>query len=172
MVRMPRPLEVLLSVAATVIGVAFFASVPYWPRSWTERAHAVPAPVVVGRSVVAAAPAAPRLTLALPNDLATIVLRRGADGETGLVPVAGALRTYRLRATGDLVSVGAPTGADPVRRASSDADPALRVRGEHAVTVTERGTTTVRWSEQGVTYEISSRTLDARHLAEVAALLR
>ncbi|HZP96785.1 MAG TPA: hypothetical protein VFC31_10675 [Candidatus Limnocylindria bacterium] len=172
---MPRPLEGLLTLAATALGIAFFLSVPYWPRAWTERALPVASVSRLprGPSVLASLRPAPLLNLTFPDDVATVVARRGINGETGLIPTAASITTFRLRATGDLVSVAAPTGVDPVRPVSSDAHPALRVHGAYAVVATDdRGITTIRWTENGVTYEISSRTLDATHLADVANGLR
>lgn len=170
---MPRPLEVLLAVAATALGVAFFLSVPYWPSAWTERAAAIDASRVIrGPSVLAGLQPAPVLNLTFPDDIATVVARRGINGETGLIPTAASITTFRLRATGDVVSVAAPTGVDPVRRISNDADVLLRVRGAYAIATSDRGITTIRWTENGTTYEISSRTLDAPRLAEVANKLR
>ncbi len=66
-------------------------------------------------------------------------------------------------------SVAAPTGVEAVRRVNNDADPGLRVRGAYAVSNVDRnGSTVIRWTENGVTYEISSRTLDTPRLVEVA----
>lgn len=169
---MPRPFEVLLTAAATALGLAFFLSVPYWPESWTTRAPAFTVGAILrGPSVLAGLAPVPDRGLVLPDDVATVAGRRGIDGETGLIPTASAVTSFRLRATGDLVSVAALIGADAVRP-SPDQDPALRVRGADAVASFDRGVTTLRWTEGGVTYEISSRTLDATHLAAVAGLLR
>ena len=161
-----RALEILLTTAATALGVAFFASVPYWPKEAIEKAP------LRGPSVLASARPAPNLNLSLPDDVASIVRRTGINGETGLIPTAAAITTFRLRATGDLVSVAAPTGVEPVRPARGDPDPAYRVRGFYAIATTERGNTVLRWTERGVTYEISSRTLEPADLVEVANRLR
>ena len=166
-------LEALLTAAATAVAIAFFASVPHWPKAWTDR----PIPVIDysatlrGPSVLASLKPVPDLNLAFPDDIATVAARRGINGETGLIPTARAITTFRLRATGDLVSVAAPTDVEPVRRASADHD-AYQVRGSYAVAKIERGSTIIRWTENGVTYEVSSRTLDAARLAEVASKLR
>ncbi len=163
----------LLSIAATALGIAFFQSVPYWPRSWTERAAVVDVTRLVrGPSLLAGVPPGPDLNLTFPDSVATVVARRGIDGETGLIPTLPAVRTFRLRATGDVVSVAPAIGADAVTRAATDASPALAVHGAYAMASTDRGITTIRWTENGVTYEISSRTLDAARLADVANDLR
>ena len=169
---MPRSLEALLTLAATAVALAFFASVPYWPKAWTEKPLVPSVAVLSGPSVLASLRPAPVLNLALPDDVATVVARRGINGETGLIPTAASITTFRLRASGDLVSVAAPTGVDAVRRISTDGEPPLRIRGAYAVTTTERGNTVIRWTENGITYEISSRTLDAPQLADIANKLR
>jgi len=182
---MPRSLELLLAAAATAVGIAFFASVPYWPKEQTTNplpglvssaaqafAPSYKAPLN-GPSVLASVRPAPDLNLVLPDDLAVVVRRSGINGETGLIPTTASITTFRLRATGDLVSVAAPTGVDAVRRVNNDADAGLRVHGAYAISNVDRnGSTIIRWTENGVTYEISSRTLDASRLADVANTLR
>lgn len=170
---MPRGLEVLLTIAATAVGIAFFASVPHWPEAWTTRPipSATPRPLL-GPSVLASLRPVPTLNLSLPADIATVAARRGINGETGLIPTAAAITTFRLRATGELVTVAAPTGLAPVRPVAGDPDPVFRVRGRYAVVTTDRGNTVIRWTENGVTYEASSRTLDAGRLADIANRLR
>jgi hypothetical protein len=179
---MPRGLELLLTAAATAVALAFFASVPYWPREGSANAirlptfapaavsYATPAPV--GPLVLASLKPVPVLNLELPADLATVVRRTGINGETGLIPTFASITTFRLRATGDLVTVAAPTGIDAVRRPPGDVDPAIAVHGSYALASVDRGSTVIRWTENGVTYEVSSRTLDANRLAEVAEKLR
>jgi hypothetical protein len=179
---MPRPLEALLTVAATALAIAFFASVPYWPKEpmsnpipeFVSQSLSAPAEKVTlrGPSVLASARPAPDLNLELPGDVAAIARRTGINGETGLIPTAASITTFRLRATGDLVSVAAPTGLETVRRSANDPDPGLRVRGSYAVATMDRGNTIIRWTERGVTYEISSRTLDTARLVDLANTLR
>ena len=176
-------LEALLTLAATTVAIAFFASVPYWPKeplnnpipSFVSAAAksltSAKAPLL-GPSVLASLAPVPDLNLDLPNDFAVVTARRGINGETGLIPTAASITTFRLRATGDLVSVAAPTGVSPVRRSPGDIGPEVRVRGAYAVVSMDRGSTVLRWTENNVTYEISSRTLDAAQLTEVANKLR
>ena len=176
-------MEALLTLAATFLGIAFFASAPYWPKE--PVANPIPSFVsaaaqslvsakapLLGPSVLASLRPAPDLNLDLPDDIAVVTARRGINGETGLIPTAASITTFRLRATGDLVSVAAPTGVTPVRRSPGDTGPDYIVRGAYAVVTVDRGSTVLRWTEHDVTYEISSRTLDAAKLAEVANKLR
>ena len=175
--------EALLTIAATCLAIAFFASAPHWPReqlnnpipsfvsSATLSLTSAKAPLL-GPSVLASLAPVPDLNLDLPEDFAVVAARRGINGETGLIPTAASITTFRLRATGDLVSVAAPTGISPVRRSPGDTGPDYRVRGSYAVVSVDRGSTVLRWTERSVTYEISSRTLDAARLVEVANKLR
>ena len=170
---MPRRFEILLTLAASALGIAFFASVPYWPAEWTAR-RAQPIEVVAALrapSILANIGPAPVLNLNLPGDVATVAARRGINGETGLIPTAASITTFRLRATGDLVTVAAPTGVEPVRRAPGDPDSTYRIHGAYTQVSDSRGSTVMRWTENGVTYEISSRTLDAARLAQLANTL-
>ncbi|HYR93508.1 MAG TPA: hypothetical protein VEP48_04815 [Methylomirabilota bacterium] len=179
---MPRHLELLLTVAATAVAAAFFLSVPYWPKQSATNPIRLPtgaaqvatlAPsILLGPSVLANVRPAPDLNLSLPADIAVVTARRGINGETGLIPTAASITTFRLKATGDLITVAAPTGVDVVRRISNDSDPMLSVHGAYAVAKVERGNTVIRWTENGVTYEVSSRTLDASRLVELANKLR
>lgn len=172
-------LEALLTTAATAVAVAFFLSVPHWPKEPLD--NPIPSFVsaaaqsltsskapLLGPSLLANLKPVPHLNLDLPASVATVVRRSGINGETGLIPTAASITTFRLRTSGDLVSVAAPTGVSPVRRAPGDIGPGFIVRGSYAVVSTDRGSTLLRWTENDVTYEISSRTLDAVALAGLA----
>ncbi len=178
----PR-LEALLTIAATALAIAFLASAPHWPREQLN--NPIPSFVtaaaqsltsnkapLLGPSLLKSLAPVPDLNLELPSDIATVAARRGINGETGLIRTAASITTFRLRATGDLVSVAAPTGIEPVRPLPGDPDPVFRVHGVYAIVTSERGFTIVRWTEHGVTYEASSRTLDAAKLTEIANKLR
>jgi len=163
--RHRRALEAFLALAAGALTLGFFASVPYWPREWTDRP--VPPPIVIPNafSVLANARPAPSAALALPPDLGDVIQRRGPNGETGLIARESAITMVRLRGTGDVVAFGSvpPTAAVGAR---------VDVRGVSGFTFTDRGLTIVRWTENDVMYEISSRTLDAARLVEIADRLR
>jgi hypothetical protein len=178
-------LEALLTVAAAAVAIAFFASAPYWPKE--EIANPLPSFVgaaaqnlapanrapLLGPSVLAGARPAPELNLGLPQSLATVVRRSGINGETGLIPTLASITTFRIHATGDLVSVAMIEGANPITTATlAGTDPTLTVRGHYAVANVDRGVTHVRWTENGITFDIGSRTLDARALIDIANKLR
>ncbi|MEK7863807.1 MAG: hypothetical protein AAB295_11160, partial [Chloroflexota bacterium] len=98
---MPRALEALLTIAATALGIAFFASVPYWPKESTEKPVPEATPrALLGPSVLASVATIPIPRLALPDELATIVQRIGPNGETGLISSAGAVTTFRMHGSG------------------------------------------------------------------------
>ena len=175
-------LEALLTVAAAAIGIAFFASVPYWPRE--QIANPLPSFVsaaftpsnkapLLGPSVLASAKPAPEMNLGLPQNIATVVRRSGINGETGLIPTLASITTFRILATGDLVSVAMVEGASPITTAAfAGIDPAFMVRGQYAVANVDRGVTHVRWTENGITFDIASRTLDPSGLVDIANKLR
>jgi hypothetical protein len=178
-------LEALLTLAAAAVGIAFFASAPYWPKeqianplpSFVGAAAQNLAPVnrapLLGPSVLAGAKPAPELNLGLPQNIATVVRRSGINGETGLIPTLASITTFRIHATGDLVSVAMVEGASPITSASlAGTDPAFTVRGHYAVSNVDRGITHIRWTENGITFDIGSRTLDAAALIEIANKLR
>lgn len=174
--------EALLTIAAAALAVAFFASVPYWPRDRIENpipsfvSAALTAPdkaPLLGPSVLASAKPAPVLNLGLPNSVATVVRRTGINGETGLIPTLASITTFRLNASGDLVSVAMVEGATPITSAALvGSEATFTVRGQYAVASVDRGITHIRWTENGITFDIASRTLAPRGLVDVANELR
>ncbi len=170
---MSRPFEALLTLAASVIVIAFFVSVPHWPSSWTTRDGVMPVAVNVsllrGPSLLSNLRPVPELNPTFPPDVASVVRRAGINGETGLIPTAAAVTTYRLNDTGDIVAVSTvPDGLGAPPR-----DTGLRVHGQIAYGTLDRGIAHVRWTENGVTYDVASRTLlDVARLAEIANTLR
>ncbi len=178
---MPRRFELLLTAAASAVALAFFLSVPYWPRNAStnalrlptfEAAAAFATAVPRGPSVLANAKPAPDLNLGLPDDIATVAARRGINGETGLIPTAASITTFRLKATGDLISVAPVLEAEAVRAPATLPDPAYRVHGQYAIASVDREVNQLRWTENGITYQVASRTLDASRLTELANKLR
>ena len=180
---MPRRLELLLTVAATAVALAFFLSVPYWPKQDSPNAIRLPTlepvaafsfatPAPRGPSILASLKPVPNFNLDLPTDFAIVAARRGYNGETGLIPTLASVTTFRLIATGDLVSVSPIFEADAVRAPATLTEPVYRVHGQYAVASVDRGVNQLRWTENGITYQVASRTLDASGLTEVANKLR
>ena len=116
----------------------------------------------------------PDRTLVLSGDEAVETFRITSLGQTGLVRNDAVATTYRLRATGDLVTVAPlPQSEALPYSAPLVIDPPLRVRGRAAeATFTVNGTTAVRWIENDTVFEMSSRTLSVAQLAELANRLR
>ncbi len=170
-----RPLEIMLTIAASAIALAVFASVPHWPSSWTARDETarigITAPLLRGPSVLTDLRPVPTLNLTFPDDVAAVVRRSGINGETGPIPTAAAITTFRLNESGDMVSVSSlPDGAGT---SAGTHDTGLRVHGQVAFASVDRGIAHVRWTENGVTYDVASRTLvDVARLTVVANTLR
>ena len=93
---------------------------------------------------------------------------------TGLVKNDSVATTYRLRATGDMVTVAPLPQSEALPYASPlTFDPPLRIRGRAAqATITVNGTTAVRWVENDTVFEMSSRTLTIAQLSDLANKLR
>jgi hypothetical protein len=176
-------LEALLTAAATALAIAFFVSVPHWPKeplnnpipsfvsAAAQSVMSTKAPLL-GPSLLASLKPVPDLNLRLPDELAVVTARRGINGETGLIPTLASITTFRILGTADLVSVAMVEGADPIRATPALPDSAIRVRGQYAVASLDRGITHIRWTENGITFDIASRTVDVTRLADIANKLR
>lgn len=166
-----------ITVVAVTVALVFFAALAFAPG---ERASQTPiltlsAPALptMARPTFNTRPV-PDRTLVLSEDDAVSTFRITSLGQTGLVNNDAIATTYRLRATGDLVTV-APLPQSEVLPYTAPLvfDPPLRVRGRAAeATFTVNGTTAVRWLENGTVFEMSSRTLNVAQLADLANKLR
>lgn len=166
-----------ITVVSVVIALAFFAAQAFAPG---QRARQTPlftfsAPVLptMPHPSFNTQPV-PDRTLVLPRDDAITTFRITSLGQTGLVNNDAIATTYRLRASGDLVTV-APLPQSEVLPYAAPlvVDPPLRVRGRAAeATFTVNGTTAVRWLENGMVFEMSSRTLTLAQLVDLATKLR
>jgi hypothetical protein len=116
----------------------------------------------------------PDHTLVFPDDIAEGSFRISHEGYTGLLyNNYGVAKTYRLRLTGDLVTIAAlqPTNTIPFPSPALG-DVPVRVRGRAANWITANGATSIRWLENDVVFEMSSRTLSVAQLADLATTLR
>jgi hypothetical protein len=166
-----------VTVVAVGIALAFFTALAFAPGQRASQTpiftFSAPALPTMARPTFNTQPV-PDRTLVLPEDDAATTFRITSLGQTGLVNNDSIATTYRLRATGDLVTV-APLPQNEVLPYSSPLvmDPPLRIRGRAAqATITASGTTAVRWSENGVVFEMSSRTLTIAQLSDLANKLR
>jgi len=167
----------VVTVVAVTVALVFFAAVAFAPGQreaqtpiFTLSAPALP---TMARPTFNSQPV-PDRTLVLSDEDAITTFRITSLGQTGLVNNDAIATTYRLRDSGDLVTVAplpqseALPYTDPLVM-----NPPLRVRGRAAqATFTVNGTRAIRWIENGMVFEMSSRTLSVPQLAELANKLR
>jgi hypothetical protein len=166
-----------VTVVAVGIALVFFTALAFAPGQRASQTpiftFSAPALPTIVRPTFNTQPV-PDRTLVLPDDDAVTTFRITSLGQTGLVKNDSVATTYRLRATGDMVTV-APLPQNEVLPYSSPLvmDPPLRIRGRAAqATLTVNGTTAVRWEENGMVFEMSSRTLTIAQLSDLANTLR
>lgn len=167
---------IALSIGASALTIAVFAVLAFWPgeRERQAPAFALPLPqVTLARPSFVTRPV-PDRRLTLPPDLAMVMYRITYQGQTGLVSSDALSTTYRLRATGDLVTVAPlPLAESWPYPSPAPGEAPLRVRGRDANwIVTDNGTTAIRWIENGISFEMSSRTLGVAQLVDLAYKLR
>ena len=166
-----------VTVVAVGIALAFFTALAFAPGQRASQtpilSFAAPALPTMARPTFNTKPV-PDRTLVLSGDEAVETFRITSLGQTGLVRNDAVATTYRLRATGDLVTVAPlPQSEALPYSAPLVIDPPLRVRGRAAeATFTVNGTSAIRWIENDTVFEMSSRTLTVAQLAELANKLR
>ena len=166
-----------MTVVAVGIALAFFTALAFAPGQRASQtpilSFAAPALPTMARPTFNTKPV-PDRTLVLSGDEAVETFRITSLGQTGLVRNDAVATTYRLRATGDLVTVAPlPQSEALPYSAPLVIDPPLRVRGRAAeATFTVNGTSAIRWIENDTVFEMSSRTLTVAQLAELANKLR
>jgi hypothetical protein len=169
----------MTAVTVVAVGVAllFFTALAFAPGQRATQTPiftlSAPALPTMARPTFNTRPV-PDRTLVLPEEDAITTFRITSLGQTGLVNNESIATTYRLRATGDLVTV-APLPQNEALPYSAPLvmDPPLRIRGRAAqATYTVNGTSAVRWVEAGMVFEMSSRTLNVAQLAQLANTLR
>jgi hypothetical protein len=157
----------MLSVASAAVAAAALLVISALPR------EALPRTVTGGPSVLEQAlakPAPQRLSLVLPAEIATPLSQVGIQDGTG----NRRPRSFRLRASNDVLSVVAVPDAPPITAPAQRPADALAVHGNYAQgwTIEPTSVSVLRWTENGTTYEVSSRTLMPKDLARIADLLR
>jgi hypothetical protein len=164
----------LLSVASMAVAAAALLVVSALPHEVASR----PALDAQGTSVLEQAlrrpSPAPRLSLILPAEVATPLSQIGTQDGTGNARSAVTPRSFRLRASNDVVSIAPVPDAPPIISLAQRTAETLAVHGHYAEwwTVEPTSVSVLRWTENGTTYEISSRTLMPTDLARIADLLR
>jgi len=166
-----------VTVVAVGIALVFFAALAFAPGQresqtpiFTLYAPALP---TMARPTFNTQPV-PDRTLVLPEDEAVTTFRINSLGQTGLLSNDSVATTYRLRATGDLVTVAPLRQSEALPYPSpARGDTPLRVRGRAANwIVTDNGIRAIRWIENDTVFEMSSRSLSVAQLADLANKLR
>ena len=166
-----------VTVVAVGIALVFFTALAFAPGQRASQTpiftFSAPALPTMARPTFNTQPV-PDRTLVLPDDDAVTTFRITSLGQTGLVKNDSVATTYRLRATGDMVTVAPLPQSEALPYASPlTFDPPLRIRGRAAqATITVNGTTAVRWVENDTVFEMSSRTLTIAQLSDLANKLR
>ena len=166
-----------VTVLAVGIALVFFAALAFAPGQRESQTpiftlYAPPLPTMA-RPTFNTQPV-PDRTLVLSEEDAVQTFRITSSGQTGLVKNDAIATTYRLRATGDLVTVAPLSQSEALPYPSpARGDPPLRVRGRAANwIVTDNGVRAIRWIENDMVFEMSSRTLSVAQLADLANKLR
>jgi hypothetical protein len=166
-----------VTVVAVGVALVYFTALAFAPGQRASQTpiftFSAPALPTMARPTFNTRPV-PDRTLVLPGVEAVWSFRITWLGQWGLVNNDSIATTYRLRATGDLVTVAPlPQSEALPYTAPLDMDPPLRVRGQVAqATVTFGGTSAIRWVENTMVFEMSSRTLTVAQLVELATRLR
>jgi hypothetical protein len=118
--------------------------------------------------------ASPSLALRLPPDVATEIQTRTVDGVTGPARAAPTFRTFRLSESNRVVMVAMLPGVPAIVSPSNPPADALSVRGTYAAnySIEAMSLSAVRWTENGMTYEVSSRSLVLGELVALAERVR
>jgi hypothetical protein len=168
----PPRLGAVLSIASATVAAAALLMIAALPHA------AVPRFVETGPSILEQAFAKQKLPttldLVLPADVAVEVLPLRVDGIYGPARPVPTLRSYRLRGSNAIVIVAMLSGAPAIVAPPDLSSDALSVRGWYAADYSVEATSlsAVRWTENGMTYEISSRSLVLRELVRLAEQVR
>ena len=167
----PR-LGLMLSIASAAVATAVLLMTAAIPHA------AVPRYVESGPSILEQAFAKPKppptLDLALPSDVAVEVQPLRVDGIYGLARPSPTLRTFRIRGSNTVVIVAMIPGAPAIMKPANPPADALSVHGAYAANYSVEATSlaSVRWTENGMTYEVSARSLLLRDLVALAEQVR
>jgi hypothetical protein len=167
----PR-LGVMLSIASAAVASAALLMVAARPHDAAPRL-AQTGPSILEQAFAKQQPPT-TLDLVLPSDLAVEVLPQRVDGIYGPRRPAPTLRSFRMRGSNAIVIVAMLPGAPAVVPPPGAPTDAVSVRGWYAADYSVEATSlsAIRWTENGMTYEISSRSLSLRDLVRVAEQVR
>ena len=116
----------------------------------------------------------PRLTLDLPTDIAVPLPPGRIVGDYGPGRPGPTVRSFKLRGSSDIVVIAFAPDAPAVVAPPVIGSDAVAVHGHYAIgwTVEPTSLNVVRWTENGMTYEVSSRSLGVHDLARLAEQVR
>jgi len=162
----------MLSIASAAVAAAALLAIAAIPHQSGPR-FAEAGPSILEQAFAKPKPP-PTLHLALPSDIAVEVLPQRVDGIYGPARPMPTVRSFRLRGSNAIVVVAMFPGAPAVVRPATAPADALSVHGAYAANYSVEATSisAVRWTENGMTYEVSSRSLSLRDLAVLAEQVR
>jgi hypothetical protein len=171
---LPRRLGFMLSLASAAVASAALLMIAARPHDAAPR-FVETRPSVLEQAFAKQKPPT-TLDLVLPSDLAVEVLPQRVDGIYGPARPAPTLRSFRMRGSNAIVVIAMLPGASAVAPPSSPPTAAevLSVRGWYAANFSVEATSlaAVRWTENGMTYEISSRSILLPDLVRLAEQVR
>ena len=162
----------MLSIASAAVAAAVLLMIAAIPHAAAPR-FVETGPSILEQAFARQKPAV-TLDLVLPSDLAVEVLPQRVDGIYGPARPAPTVRSFRIRGSNAIVIVAMLPGTPAlVPPANAPAD-ALSVHGTYAANYSVEATSlsAVRWTENGMTYEISSRSMLLRDLMLLAEQVR
>lgn len=167
----PR-LGLMLPVASAAVAIAVLLMVAALPHDSTAR-FLETRPSVLEQAFASQRPPA-RLDLLVPADLAIEVQPLRVDGIYGPARPAPTVRSFRMRDSNAIVVVAMLPGGPPIVPPAKAPADALSVHGTYAANYSVEATSlsAVRWTENGVTYEVSSRSLTLGDLMRIAEQVR
>ena len=162
----------VLSIASAAVAAAALLAIAAIPHQSGPR-FAEAGPSILEQAFAKPKPP-PTLHLALPSDIAIEVLPQRVDGIYGPARPMPTVRSFRLRGSNAIVVVAMFPGAPAVVRPATAPADALSVHGAYAANYSVEATSisAVRWTENGMTYEVSSRSLSLRDLVVLAEQVR
>ena len=162
----------MLSIASAAVAAAALLAIAALPHGSTPR-FAEAGPSILEQAFAKPKPP-PTLDLALPSDIALEVQPLRSDGIYGPARPAPTVRSFRIRGSNAVVIIAMLPGGPPILRPATVPADALSVHGAYAVNYSVEATSisAVRWTENGMTYEVSSRSLLLRDLVVLAEQVR
>ena len=162
----------MLSAASASVAIAVLLGLNALPHNQLARFVAATGPSVLEQAF--ARPVVPRLTLDLPTDIAVPLPPGRIVGDYGPGRPGPTVRSFKLRGSSDIVVIAFAPDAPAVVAPPVIGSDAVAVHGHYAIgwTVEPTSLSVVRWTENGMTYEVSSRSLGVHDLARLAEQVR